>query len=56
MGVGVAGLLVFIRQQVIVSVRRVREFALAAANTEPGARVDQVDFIEGEHASRNENP
>ena len=54
MGVGVAGLLVFIRQQVIVPVRRVREFALAAANAEPGARVDQVDFIEGEHASRNE--
>ena len=56
-GRGVAGLLVFIRQQVIVPVRRVREFALAASNAEPGAQASiKVDFIEGEHTSRNENP
>lgn len=54
MGLGVLGLLLFIRQQVIVPVRRVREFALAAANAEPGTSIAKVDFIEGEHVSRNE--
>ncbi len=52
--VGVAGLLLFIRQQVIVPVRKVREFALAASNSEPGAKLDKVEFVEGEHASANE--
>ena len=50
----VAGLLVFIRQQVILPIRRVREFALAASNSDPGARIDKVEFVEGEHASANE--
>ena len=54
MGLGVIGLLVFIHQQVIVPVRRVRAFALAASNSEPGAKVEKVDFIEGEHTSANE--
>lgn len=51
---GVVGLLLFIRQQVIVPVRKVRAFALAAANSEPGANLEKVEFIEGEHASANE--
>lgn len=51
---GVIGLLVFIRQQVVIPVRKVREFALAAANSEPGAPINKVEFIEGEHASANE--
>ena len=53
-GLGVVGLLVFIRQQVIVPVRSVRAFALAASSSEPGAKVEKVDFIEGEHTSANE--
>lgn len=53
-GLGVVGLLVFIRQQVIVPVRSVRAFALAASSSEPGAKVEKLDFIEGEHTSANE--
>ncbi|WP_374265218.1 DUF3365 domain-containing protein [Zoogloea sp.] len=54
MALGVAGLLAFIRQQVIVPVRKVREFALAASGSDPGAKIDKVEFIEGEHTSANE--
>jgi hypothetical protein len=32
----------------------VREFALAASNSEPGAKLDRVEFVDGEHASANE--
>ena len=53
-GLGVVGLLVFIRQQVIVPVRSVRAFALAASSSEPGAKIEKVEFIESEHTSANE--